>query len=141
VGSIVAGSKEFIERFRKNRKMLGGGMRQAGVIAGPGLIALRKMRHLVSDDNRIAKLFAEKLSKFSWVELVGKVEISMVFFKLLVKELDLTKLGSFMKEIKIIMSMPKSIDSPFRIIAHHYIREKEVDRVIEKLVEFVSQYV
>lgn len=51
VGSVVAGSKEFIEGFRKNRKLLGGGMRQAGVIAGPGLIAIRKMRHFVAKDN------------------------------------------------------------------------------------------
>lgn len=61
IGSMVAGSKEFIEMFRKNRKMLGGGMRQAGVIAGPGLIALNKMRHLVGKDNEMAKLFASKL--------------------------------------------------------------------------------
>lgn len=47
----MAGSKEFIEGFRKNRKLLGGGMRQAGVIAGPGLIAIRKMRHFVAKDN------------------------------------------------------------------------------------------
>ena len=72
VGSLVAGSSDFINRFRKNRKMLGGGLRQAGFIAGPGLIALRQMRHLVSDDNRIARLIAKELSKFSWVELVVK---------------------------------------------------------------------
>jgi|JI6StandDraft_1071083.scaffolds.fasta_scaffold15085_3 threonine aldolase len=140
VGSLVAGSHDFIFRFRKNRKMLGGGLRQAGVIAGPGLIALRKMRHLVSDDNRIAKLIAEQLSKFSWIEVVGKVEISMVFFKLLIKDLDLGKLAEFMKQNRILLSVPKSIDSPLRVIAHHYVREKEVEHIIQKLQEFVHQY-
>lgn len=67
VGSIVAGSAVFMERFRKNRKMLGGGMRQAGVIAGPGLIALRKMRLLVGEDNKMAKLLAQKLSTLPFI--------------------------------------------------------------------------
>lgn len=140
VGSLVVGSADFIAKFRRNRKMLGGGLRQAGVIAGPGLIALNKMRHLVDEDNRIARLIAEQLSKFTWVEVVGKVEISMVFFKLLVKDLDLQKLAAFMKQHKILLSVPKSIESPLRVIAHHYIREKEVEQLVQKLQEFVHQY-
>lgn len=44
MGSIVVGSKSFIEKFRYNRKLMGGGLRQSGFIAAPGLVALRKMR-------------------------------------------------------------------------------------------------
>jgi threonine aldolase len=66
-------SRKFIERVRRKRKMLSDGMKQAGVIAGPGLIALRKMRHLINEDNRVARLFDEKLFKISYVELVDKV--------------------------------------------------------------------
>lgn len=43
MGSIVAGSKEFIDRARKNRKMLGGGLRQAGFLAAAGIVALTEM--------------------------------------------------------------------------------------------------
>jgi threonine aldolase len=122
VGSVVAGSKEFIEMFRKNRKLLGGGMRQAGVIAGPGLIAIRKMRHSVGKDNEMAKLFASKLEKFPWATVLNKVEISILFFKINIKEVDLAGLGAFLKEHKIAMSLPKTTDSPIRVITHHYVR-------------------
>lgn len=61
VGSIVAGSEEFIQVARKKRKMLGGGMRQVGIIAAPGLIALRDMRERLVIDHIHARQLAEGL--------------------------------------------------------------------------------
>jgi threonine aldolase len=58
IGSILAGSKEFIEQARKNRKMLGGGMRQAGVIAQAGIIALEKMMNRLENDHKLATKLA-----------------------------------------------------------------------------------
>jgi threonine aldolase len=60
VGSMVAGSEEFIERARRNRKLLGGGMRQAGIIAAPGLLALEN-RHRLSEDHENASRLAAGL--------------------------------------------------------------------------------
>jgi threonine aldolase len=62
VGSAVAGSREFVERARKIRKMAGGGMRQAGVIAAPALIALREGPKRLHEDHANAKAFAAALA-------------------------------------------------------------------------------
>lgn len=61
VGSILAGSEEFIARARRNRKLFGGGMRQVGVIAAPGLLALENVERL-ADDHENARLLAERLA-------------------------------------------------------------------------------
>ncbi len=62
VGSILAGSDEFIERARFHRKRIGGGMRQAGVIAAAGIVALEKMIDRLAEDNANARLLAEGLN-------------------------------------------------------------------------------
>ena len=63
VGSMLIGSNAFVERARSVRKMLGGGMRQAGVLAAAGLIALEKMPARLVEDHRNARLMADLLSK------------------------------------------------------------------------------
>ncbi|MEM1587152.1 MAG: low-specificity L-threonine aldolase [Candidatus Bathyarchaeia archaeon] len=63
VGSIIVGDGDFIERARKIRKMLGGGMRQAGIIAAPGIIALEKMIDRLEEDHVNAKLLAEGITR------------------------------------------------------------------------------
>jgi threonine aldolase len=61
VGSMLAGSEEFIARARRNRKLFGGGMRQAGIVAGPGLLALENVERL-DDDHENARVLAERLA-------------------------------------------------------------------------------
>ena len=63
VGSIVAGTEEFIHEAHRNRKKLGGGMRQAGIVAAPGIIAIEKMVDRLKDDHANAKLLYERLAK------------------------------------------------------------------------------
>ncbi len=63
IGSIIAGDKSFIKIARKKRKMLGGGMRQVGIIAAPGLIALRDMRERLVIDHINARQLSEGLSE------------------------------------------------------------------------------
>ncbi|OPY91222.1 MAG: L-allo-threonine aldolase [Syntrophaceae bacterium PtaU1.Bin231] len=62
VGSIVCGSQDFIGRARKIRKMLGGGMRQAGIIAAAGIVALTRMTDRIEEDHRNARRLAEGLA-------------------------------------------------------------------------------
>ena len=69
VGSLVVGTQEFVEKARKNRKILGGGMRQAGIIAAPGIVALEKMVDRLKEDHENAKLMAEKIAKIEGVKL------------------------------------------------------------------------
>jgi len=78
VGSVVVGSAHLIKRARKYRKMLGGGMRQAGIIAAPGLIALTKMVDRLEEDHRNAKLLAEGLRKLG-IKILNDVQTNMVY--------------------------------------------------------------
>jgi threonine aldolase len=82
VGSMLVGSRKFIERARSVRKMLGGGMRQAGVLAAAGLIALEEMPKRLADDHTSAKLLAERMSELKQVEVdLGTVQTNIVIFK------------------------------------------------------------
>ena len=78
VGSLVVGSEEFIERARKYRKMLGGGMRQAGIIAAPGIIALTKMVDRLEEDHENARLLAEGLRDLG-IKILHPVMTNMVY--------------------------------------------------------------
>ena len=78
VGSLVVGTEELVKRARKYRKMLGGGMRQAGIIAAPGIIALTKMVDRLADDHANAKLLAEGLRELG-LKILNPVMTNMVF--------------------------------------------------------------
>ena len=79
VGSVVVGKGEFIKKARKYRKMLGGGMRQAGIIAAPGIIALTKMVDRLSEDHESARLLAEGLDKIDGIKVLNPVRTNMVY--------------------------------------------------------------
>src|ERR1700736_4331046 len=80
VGSMLAGSAEFIERARRIRKMLGGGMRQAGVLAAAGLVALNEMVDRLADDHANARRLAEGLQGLHGIDVdLTRVETNMVF--------------------------------------------------------------
>ena len=88
VGSMIAGSREFIERCRSIRKMLGGGMRQAGVLAAAGLVALEEGPKRLHVDHDNAKLLANQLASIPGITLnPAKVQTNIVIF-------DLKKSGS-----------------------------------------------
>lgn len=80
VGSVLAGSRKFVESARKNRKMLGGGMRQAGFLAAAGIIALTKMTGRLEEDHANAQFLAERLSAIPGLHIAGeRLQINMVF--------------------------------------------------------------
>src|SRR5881409_1808492 len=83
VGSMIVGSREFIERCRSIRKMLGGGMRQAGVLAAAGLIALEKGPERLQIDHDNAKYLATRLAQVPGITLdPAKVQTNIVIFDL-----------------------------------------------------------
>ncbi len=82
VGSILCGEKDFIVRAHKYRKILGGGMRQAGIIAAGALYALKNNVNRLKEDHRKAKQFAQELSKISFVDIdLCSVQTNIVVFK------------------------------------------------------------
>lgn len=83
VGSMLVGSRELIDQGRIYRKALGGGMRQAGILAAAGLIALEKMPARLHEDHANARLLAEALSNIEGVTIdVDTVETNIVIFRL-----------------------------------------------------------
>jgi len=81
IGSMAVGDREFIDRARKYRKMLGGGMRQAGVIAAAGIIAIEKMVGRLKDDHENARSLAKGLSAIDGIAVdLSKVQTNIVAY-------------------------------------------------------------
>lgn len=78
VGSLLIGSADFIRKARRVRKVMGGGMRQAGIIAAGGLFALKNNVDRLVEDHQHAAMLGETLSKQNWVESVYPVETNIV---------------------------------------------------------------
>jgi len=79
VGSVLAGTKVFIAEARRVRKMLGGGMRQAGILAAAGLFVLENHRERMADDHEHARLLAVALNSTSWARVATLPETNIVF--------------------------------------------------------------
>jgi threonine aldolase len=83
VGSILAGDAEFIARARRVRKLVGGGMRQAGIIAAAGIVALEQMVDRLAEDHANARLLAEGLASFPQIAVdLATVQSDIVIFRL-----------------------------------------------------------
>ncbi len=83
VGSLLMGSSQVIERARRVRKMFGGGMRQAGVLAAAGLVALEEMLPRLAEDNRRGRVLADGIAEVPGIDLdPAAVETNIVFFRL-----------------------------------------------------------
>jgi threonine aldolase len=80
VGSVLVGSKEFIHKAFRARKALGGGMRQAGVIAAAGLVALEHMTERLRDDHANAKLLAEGINQVPGLQTINVPQTNIVYF-------------------------------------------------------------
>jgi threonine aldolase len=129
VGSVVVGSSEFINRARKNRKVLGGGMRQAGIIAASGIIALEKMVDRLAEDHRNAKLLAEGIAKIEGIAVdMERVQTSMVLF-------DISGLGVadelFLSKLKEngVLALTNS-KNKVRMVAHRGIEKEHIEKAI-----------
>lgn len=136
-GSILAGSKKFIDRARKNRKLMGGGMRQIGIIAAAGIIALEKMTLRLEEDHNNAKYFAEELSKLKSINVKhDRLDINMIFFEIdeniISSELFVKKL--YEKNIKI-----NGKDSgEYRFVTHIGVNKKDIDYTLDCIKEIIS---
>ncbi|MCD6578165.1 low-specificity L-threonine aldolase [bacterium] len=81
IGSMIVGTKKDIKKARKIRKMLGGGMRQVGIIAAAGIISLKKMVERMKDDHKMAEQFAKFIKQFKEIKVDMKsVQTNMVYF-------------------------------------------------------------
>ncbi|MGE5623406.1 MAG: threonine aldolase family protein, partial [Methanocella sp.] len=125
VGALVVGSADFIARAKKARKMVGGGLRQSGVIAAPGVVALEKMVDRLGEDHRTARILAEELVKIPGV----KVDLNTVQTNIV--RMDTTGLGVPAARIteglakRNVQALPQQ-KYAVRFVTHYYITEDDV---------------
>ncbi len=117
VGSLLVGSRAFIDQARVYRKSLGGGMRQAGVLAAAGLIALEKMPARLHDDHANAKFLAAGLAQISGIRLdAGKVATNILVFNVAATGMSSFDICTKLRERGILAS---GIDSEhIRMVTH-----------------------
>lgn len=137
VGSVIVGDSEFIERAEKVRKMLGGGMRQAGIIAAPGIIALEKMVDRLEEDHVNARLLAEGLAKVEglYVDL-SRVQTNIVLVDVSGLGIDANTFIEKLKERRVLASYHSR--SIVRMVTHRGIEREDVEKtlnIIEGLVK------
>ncbi len=138
IGSILAGNYEFINKARKNRKLMGGGLRQAGILAAGGILALTKMVDRLEEDHDSAKFLAEQLNEIKGCQVIQQqLDINMVFFTLpesIISEEDLVTC-LMTKKIK----ANGQEDGKYRFVTHNGISKKEIDYVIQVIKEAISK--
>ncbi|MDY0404230.1 low-specificity L-threonine aldolase [Virgibacillus sp. 179-BFC.A HS] len=137
VGSLIAGSKTFIKKARKWRKRLGGGIRQAGIIAAPGLVALRTMVDRLVEDHANAKKLAEGLAEIKGLRIENMVETNMVM-------LHTKEAGMTAKEFVIMLKQQGILASAFnpytvRLTTHFDVTSEEIDVVLKRVGKAMKQ--
>ncbi|WP_102345091.1 low-specificity L-threonine aldolase [Bacillus sp. Marseille-P3661] len=136
VGSIIAGSETFIKKARKWRKRLGGGLRQVGIIAAPGLVALRTMTDRLTEDHQNAKLLSDGLQQINGLRLENVVETNIVLVNT-----ENTGLSSqqFIELLKSNDILAVSF-GPFtvRFTTHYDVSESQIKQVINKVNQLLK---
>ncbi|KAL4486774.1 hypothetical protein ABPG72_006606 [Tetrahymena utriculariae] len=141
IGSMICGSKKLIQKARRLRKLLGGGMRQVGIIAAAGIIAIQEMIPQLEDDHRIARILAEELSLIPEVDVKFEaLSTNMVFWQFRdQKARNLVNFQQYLARKNIKISLPWEPKYWFRFVVHHYIREQQVQLIVDAIKSYVAQ--
>ncbi|MBP8984026.1 MAG: low-specificity L-threonine aldolase [Coprothermobacter sp.] len=136
VGSMVVGSKDFINKARKNRKMLGGGMRQAGVLAAAGIIALTKMVDRLQEDHDNAKLLAQKLQQLGYGVDPEEVETNMVVVNVTPTGKDVHTMEMELRSRGVLANAnsPKTL----RLVTHYGITKDDVMMAVDAFADIMK---
>jgi threonine aldolase len=138
VGSVVCGRPDFIARARRLRKMLGGGMRQAGVIAAAGIVALERMVDRLAEDHANARTLAEGLARLPGISIdLASVQTNIVIFRMarpggaeaLVK-------GCAARKVKVHAIGPSAI----RCVTHKDVDAEDITRALDAVREIAGQW-
>lgn len=134
IGSILVGTTAFINQARKYRKMLGGGMRQVGILGAAGIISLNEMTKRLYVDHENALYLAKQLSMIKEFSVdFDHLDINMVFVK---TNLNKIHYHQYMKENGILLGGYKG--EFMRLVCHYEINQKDIDYFINKTKEFIQ---
>jgi threonine aldolase len=135
LGSLLCGDKDFVHEARRLRKMVGGGMRQVGVVAAAGIYALSKNVERLAEDHDNARRLADGLSAIDELSLDRElVQTNMVFVRLPAGREDALRLH--LKENGVLIAH----ENPLRIVTHLDISKDDIDRVVRLVKSFFRSH-
>jgi threonine aldolase len=137
VGSVVCGTHDFINSARRARKILGGGMRQAGVLAAAGMVALNEMVLRLEDDHALAKVLATGLAEMDGIDIdPGTVRTNIVFFEITHRDITHQMLAKrlYDKGIRLLTSEPNKL----RAVTNYHITRNDIDVVLQTLSDVLK---
>jgi threonine aldolase len=132
IGSILVGSKEFIEKARKNRKLLGGGMRQVGILAAAGIIALDEMTLRLQEDHDNAKILAQGLAMIPGVKInADDIQTNIIMLDVTGMGLNGNQLAEALKENNILINGSKN--GEVRFVTHAFFKKEDIEVVLSAI--------
>lgn len=138
VGSIIAGPADVIHRAKKARKILGGGMRQAGFLAAAGKLALTEMTKRMGEDHENALYLAEKLEELPGIHVfLERLDANLLFFTTDWEKDEIAQYPHYMlsRGIKVTGLM----GNEFRIVTHYGVSREDCDIVLEAIRTYVAE--
>lgn len=137
VGSMVCGSKDFIRRARRARKIMGGGMRQAGVLAAACLISLERMTKRLHEDHANARLIAEELARHQGVSIdLNAIQTNIVRFGFRRDDMDGRRLAALLRERGIIIDARGG--DKIRLVTHNDVSAEDARATVQALREILG---
>ena len=131
VGSLLCGNRDFVERARKFRKMLGGAMRRAGVIAAAGIVALETMVDRLAEDHANAGRLAQGLAGIKGIRLAQEdIPTNIVMFELS-PELSVLEFMEGLKKAGVKVGLRDG--RPFRAVTHRMISSPDIDEALTRI--------
>ncbi|QSX08679.1 low-specificity L-threonine aldolase [Alkalibacter rhizosphaerae] len=138
VGSMLAGTEDFIDRARKVRKMLGGGIRQGGILAAAGIIALQEMTGRLEEDHRHAKVLAQGLNAMDGLSVdVDFVQTNILMCDVTDEEVDLEDLMKQAREEGVLVNAMGA--RRLRFVTHYYITEEDIHKTLEVFAKIMKK--
>lgn len=137
VGSMVCGGRDFIYEARRARKVLGGGMRQAGILAAAGIVALTEMVDRLEEDHTHARRLAEDLMKIDGLSMnLKRVRTNIVYINIAKEGLSAADLSERLGKdgIRMLPTGPKQL----RAVTHYHISAADIDRTVDVVRELMG---
>jgi len=138
VGSVVCGSKDFIAEARRARKLVGGGMRQAGILAAAGIVALTQMVDRLAEDHANAKRLAEGLAQIPGIGIdPTRVQTNIVIFELTAPKPTPTEFVARLKErgVKLLAIGGRKL----RAVTHYGIEREDIERALKAIEKVMRE--
>ena len=139
VGSVVSGNSDFISEARRNRKVVGGGMRQAGILAAAGIVALTEMVDRLADDHENARKLAEGLANMEGLAIDPEIVMTNIVYvdvthKAITAQIMAEKLHS--RGIRLLPTGPKRL----RAVTNYHVTASDIDYALDTFLSILKEF-